>query len=302
MSVKKALITGAAGLIGKEALIPLQDAGFEVTALVRKAPNISGAQQGKDGSGVSYIECNLFDTATLKETFQKIQPKYLLHFAWAAKDDYLTSNINFNFLKASLDLLEFFRENGGKRAVFAGTGFEYEFKDEPLKETDPLKPATVYAMCKNYLRQIAQLYCAQNNLSFGWGRIFYVYGRGEYHKRLTSVIINNSVNNRETVINCGSLLRDYLYTKDIACAFVKFLESNIDGIANICSGKGITLADYALLIASKLGKTKYLKILNEDLKQPPIIVGDNKKLTEEIGYKIQYSYETAIDEILQEIK
>ncbi|MDR3244615.1 MAG: NAD-dependent epimerase/dehydratase family protein [Elusimicrobiota bacterium] len=291
MSNKKVIITGATGLIGKESIKPLQEAGFDIFALT--------IDDYRPSWNINWIDCNLFDTGSVKKAFDEVKPQYLLNFAWATTENYLSSNINFDFLKASLDLLKHFKENGGQRAVFAGTCFEYEFKDSHIKETDNLKPETVYAKCKNHLRQLSELYCLQNNISFGWGRIFYAYGIGEYAKRLTALMVHNLKNNQEVIINNGSLLRDYIFSKDIAGAFVKFLDGNTQGAVNICKGQTISLSDFAAIFAKKLDKLQYLKILNKSNNDPLIIAGDNTRLTKEVGYNIQYDYERAADEILQ---
>ncbi|MDR2191762.1 MAG: NAD(P)-dependent oxidoreductase, partial [Endomicrobium sp.] len=126
------------------------------------------------------------------------------------------------------------------------------------------------------------------------------YGHNENAKRLTAHIINSIKNNKEVTINTGSLVKDYIYSKDIAGAFVKFLDGDTQGIVNICSGRAITLADYALTIAKKLGRPDLIKILNEPTTQPKVIVGDNSKLSTEVGYKIQYSLDQALDNILND--
>jgi nucleoside-diphosphate-sugar epimerase len=293
MTDKKVIITGATGLIGKESIKPLQEAGFDIYALT--------IDDYRPAWNINWIDCNLFDAGSIKKAFDEVKPQYLLNFAWATTENYLSSNINFDFLKAGLDLLKHFKENGGQRAVFAGTCFEYEFKDSPIKETDNLNPETVYAKCKNHLRQLSQLYCLQNNISFGWGRIFYAYGIGEYAKRLTAHIVHNLKNNQEVIINNGSLLRDYIFSKDIAGAFVKFLDGNTQGAVNICKGQTISLADFAAVFAKKLDKLQYLKILNKNNNDPLIILGDNIRLSKEVGYSIQYDYERAADEILQAV-
>lgn len=292
-SYKKVIITGATGLIGKEAVEPLKKSGFEVYALTidKNNPDLD----------IKWIDCNIFNSNKLQEVFSEVKPSHLLNFAWATTDDYLTSNTNFDFLKAGLDLLKFFKENGGKRAIFSGTCFEYAFKDSPLKETDSINPQTVYAKCKNYLRELSELYCSKNDINFGWGRIFYVFGHGENDKRLTSHIINSLKSDKQVTINNGNLIRDYMYAKDIAAAFVKFLDSDINGIVNICTGKGISLKDYALTIGNKLNKSQLVNILQESASATPaIIVGDNTRLTKEVKYLPQYSTDTAIDNILKE--
>ncbi|MDR1696337.1 MAG: NAD(P)-dependent oxidoreductase [Endomicrobium sp.] len=300
-SSKKVILTGASGLIGKEAIEPLKNLGFDIYALTIDSPEVwTHGRMNALQKQVTLVPCDLFNPQEIKSVFEKIKPSHLLNFAWATTGDYLSSNINFDFLTASLNLLKHFSENGGKRAIFAGTCFEYKFKMTPLNETDEVSPETVYAKCKNHLRELSQLYCAQNNVSFSWGRIFYVYGHGENEKRLTAHIIKSIKENKEVIINSGSLIRDYIYSKDIAGGFVKLLDSGVEGIVNICTGKGITLADYALTIANKLGRPDLIKILNEPTNQPPVIIGGNTRLTNEAGYQIQYSLDRAIDNILND--
>ncbi len=289
---KKVLLTGATGLIGKEIIQPLKELGYEISALT--------IDENNPDNGINWIKCNLFDEEAIKQSMEQVKPTHLLNFAWATTGDYLTSGINLEFVKAGLNLLKYFKLNGGKRAVYVGTCFEYKFKDEPLKEYDSLNPQTLYAKSKNALHEIAEEFCKVNDISFGYGRIFYVFGHGENEKRLTAHLIKTLSENKEVIINCGSLIKDYMYTKDIAGAFAALLNSSVEGSVNICTGKGISLRDYSTYIAEKLGKTEYLTIKEEQNNQPKIIVGDNSRLLNEVGYKIQYSFENAIEEILKQ--
>lgn len=291
MNNQKVLLTGVTGLVGKEVIEPLKQMGYQISALT--------IDENNPDNSVNWIKCNLFDEESLKLAIEKVKPTHLLNFAWATTGNYLTSEINFEFVKSGLNLLKYFKQNGGKRAVFVGTCFEYEFKDEPLKETDTINPQTLYAKSKNALHELAEEYCRINDISFGYGRIFYVYGHGENEKRLTAHLINTLSNNGEVIINNGDLVKDYMYTKDIAGAFAAFLNSDVEGSVNICTGKGISLKDYSTYIAKQLGKEEYLKINYEETNQPPIIVGDNTRLTKEVGYEIKYSFEKAIEEILK---
>ena len=147
---------------------------------------------------------------------------------------------------------------------------------------------------------MAQAFCEQNEISFGYGRIFFVFGRKENEKRLTAHIIKSLREDKEVNIINGDFVRDYMYAKDIAGAFAKFVDSNVEGMVNICTGKGISLKDYALTIGKKLKRENLINIKYEALDQPMFIVGDNSRLLNEVGYKIQYPFEKAIDEILED--
>ena len=280
---KKVLVTGATGLIGKELISPLLDAGFEVYAITIDEKN--------PDNGVNWIKGSLFDSNFIEDTMEYIKPTYLLNMAWVTTGDYLKSDINYKFLNAGVDLLKHFKDNGGKRVVYAGTCFEYAFKDEPLKENDTLDPnKTVYTFCKNKLHEVAEYFCKQCDISFGYGRIFYVYGRNEDKSRLTGMVIDKLANNEEVIIKSGNLIKDYMYAKDIAGAFVKFLDTDVVGTVNICTGKKSSIRDFVLSIATQLKKEHLVKFEDEKSNQPPVIVGDNTRLLKEVGYKIKYRH------------
>ena len=252
---KKVVLTGSTGLIGKESIEPLKKAGFEVYCLTSK-------------------NCNLFDYGAVDRFLEQVRPSYLLHFAWITGGDYLTNPINEDYVDASMNLLKSFKKYGGERAVFAGTCFEYAFKNEPIKENDPLDPKSLYAKCKVKLFHKASEYCSRNNISFGWGRIFYVYGHNEKEGRLTQRVVNSLRKNEIITICHGQLVRDYMYSKDIAMLFARFLTTSYEGPLNICSGQGIRLADFALKIASAMGKRDFVDIKYEPCMQADSIVGD----------------------------
>ena len=89
-----------------------------------------------------------------------------------------------------------------------------------------------------------------------------------------------------------------MYTKDIANAFAKFLDSDVKGCVNIATGKGISLEDFARKFAKKMNAENLLTIKQELGNNPPFIVADNSRLINEVGYKIQYTTDKAIDEII----
>lgn len=300
--MKKVLLTGATGLIGKYAIKPLIDAGFEVFAV-----SYSGCNEQLKNDGVNWVKTNLLNFEDIKSLFEKVKPEYLLHFAWdTTPGSYLESNSNFDWHQASLEMLKQFKSNGGKRAVFAGTCFEYEFEYEgqgtPLKENGKLNPTFTYAKCKNLLRQIATLYSDKNDISFGWGRIFYVFGEGEHENRLVPKVINTLTQDKEMTFSTGELVKDYMFAADIAEAFVKFLDTNVEGCVNIASGRPLKIKELVSLIAKKLGKEHLIKFENKPVNEPNVILGDNTRLTKEIKYTPKHSLDEALDIVINSIR
>lgn len=288
---QKVLLTGATGLIGKYAIKPLLDAGFEVHAVSSTKQNLQG---------VSWVKANLLDFNSIKKVFEEIKPDYLLHFAWDTTPGvYIESNANFDWVQSSMEMLKQFHANGGKRTVFAGTCFEYKFQDEPLLEDGELNPTSTYAKCKNLLRQLAELYCEKNDISFGWGRIFYVYGENENVKRLVPHVINSLKNDNEVNISVGELVKDYMFAEDIASAFAAFLNTEIQGCVNICTNTPVKVKDIALKIAQAMNKERLVKIENKPSNEAKIILGNNTRLTKEVGFTPKYTLEQGLDKVIQ---
>ena len=288
---KKVFVTGAKGLIGKETLKPLLDKGYQVYALTT-------GDIPDENNEINWLQGNLFDFETMNLIFAKIKPTHLLHLAWQTTGKF-NDNINFDFLSASLNLLKTFKENGGEKVVIAGTYIEYAESTELLDEyNSPINPQHIYGKCKNYLREIAELYCKSNGISFAWGRIFSAFGLESDLRRLTGDVMNSLFNDKTVEIRSGSLIRDYIYSKDVASAFVEILDSDKQGIFNISTGIATSIKDYVLTIA-KLMKKENLVVFNEQASnQYKFVVGNNSRLRDELGWKTEYTIETALNEII----
>lgn len=271
--MKKVIVTGINGLIGQYIAEPLKDLGFEVYGI--------GTKYIKTNK-FNYIKIDINNISKLRKIFNQIEPQYLIHLAWDIED--LNSNNHFKLLSSSISMLDCFKECGGKKAVYIGTCFEYKYKRIPLKENDKLNPTTIYAKCKNYLREISELYCDKNNIDFCWARIFYTYGKNENNKRLFPQIINGLKNNQKVSINHSQLKRDYMFAGDVAKAIALILNSKFNGIINICSGKSISLENIAITIAKKLNKLELLDLKKLETKEPDSIVGDNSILLNNFNF------------------
>lgn len=287
---KKVFVTGAKGLIGKETLQPLLNKGYKVYALT--TGNILQSDE------INWVQGNLFDYAAINNLIAEIKPARLLHLAWQTTGMF-NDNINFDFLTASIELLKSFKQHGGEKVVIAGTYVEYAESKELLDEyTSPIKPQHVYGKCKNYLREIAELYCVQNNINFAWGRIFSAFGLEKDLRRLTGDVMSSLLNNKTVEIRSGSLIRDYIYSKDVADAFVEILDSDKNGIFNISTGKATSIKDYVLTIARLMGKENLVVFNEQSSNQYKFVVGNNSRLVNEIGWEPKYTIEQALEEVI----
>lgn len=186
------------------------------------------------------------DDTFINHLMAGVKPEYWLHLAWDVNEGNYQSNENYSFLSSGIRLAQAFAENGGKRALYAGSFAEYAASERPLKKTDALDlDRTHYAFCKHHLYEIAERYFRANGVSFGYARIFSNFGARDTHRnRLTGSLWEHFLNDQPLVIKGGSLLRDFIYIKDTAAALVQFLESGVEGTVNICTSKATSVKDF----------------------------------------------------------
>ena len=289
--MKRVLVTGASGFIGRHCLRPLRDRGYEVHAVGRRAR--------QDVDAVTWHETDLLDSCAVAELLDFVRPTHLLHFAWYADPrDYRTSIDNLRWVVASIELLRHFYAAGGRRAVFAGTCFEYDPRFGYFSEgLTPELPATLYGVCKNSLRQLVVAYAARAGLSAAWGRIFYLYGPHEAAPRLVPSVILSLMRGETARCTHGRQLRDFLAVQDVAEAFVAILESNVEGAINVGSGEPVTIRSIVTRIASILHAEGRIDFgaLQAAADEAPAVIADTRRLREQVGWIPRYSLDDELD-------
>ena len=290
--MKRILITGAAGFIGRQTLPLLPDA--EIHAVSR--------QPAEQSDIVQWHQADLFDNVQTSHLLSAIRPTDLLHFAWDVRPSlYWTSLENYQWVSGTLNLLREFHENGGQRAVLAGTCAEYDWHyGYCVEDSTPLDFNTPYAACKSSLYRMAMSYAEQTNLSLAWGRIFFPYGDGEHPKRLIPYVIQSMLKQEAVQTSHGEQYRDFLYIHDVASAFVDLLNSDVTGAVNIGSGEPVRLKDIIYHIADMLDARQLVQLgVRPANHEPPMIVADVQRLRQEVGWKPQYSLVDGLAKTIQ---
>ena len=291
--MKRVLITGATGFVGRHVISPLIQRGYEVHAIT-----IKGAVENDSPARPNcfWHRVDLIDVTATRMLLKKIAPSHLLHFAWFVEaGKYWLSKDNFCWVEASLRLLRTFHEFGGVRAVMAGTCAEYDWTLGYLQEErTPRRPLHPYGVCKSTLFDLAKSYSDQFGLGFAWGRIFFTYGQGEPPSKFVSSIGNAILRNE--LARCGQprLIRDYLYVEDVAGAFIALLDSKVEGAVNIASGRPVTLGEIATAVGAILGAGHLIEFGETLDDEPPLVLGDNHRLIQEVGWKPDFTLEQGL--------
>lgn len=282
--MKKVLLTGGSGFIGRHSIPFLMNNGYEVHAVFHeKEPDFI------KNENIFWYQSNLLDPLEQKELVAKVKPSHLLHFAWyAVPGKYWTSLENFRWVQASMDLFRNFAENGGNRAVVAGTCAEYDWNYGYCSEDiTPLKPSTIYGTCKNSLQQMLQKYSGPAAVSFAWGRIFYPYGPFEHPGRLVSSVICSLLKSQPALCSHGNQIRDLMCVEDAAEAFAALLESDVQGPINIASGQPIALKKIIYTIADIIGRRDLVRLgsLQARDDDPSLLIANCTRLFSELKWR-----------------
>lgn len=280
-AVKRVLVTGATGCVGQFVLPRLVQRGWDVSAVRSHRPAV-------DVTGVKWFQANLLDPADAKRVANESRTTQLLHLAWSIPPgQWAASPENFDWVRASLDLVSAFKASGGKRVVAAGSCLEYDWNAGVCSEdSTPFKPHTVYGTCKHALQLVMSAM-----MPTAWGRIFFLYGPNEHPDRLASSVIRSILAGRPARTSHGRQIRDYLYAEDVADAFVHLLESDFTGEMNIASGQPVELREIVQSIGQLMGRPDLIELgaIPQAATDTPKVVADVTRMKSRLGWSPSWS-------------
>jgi nucleoside-diphosphate-sugar epimerase len=288
---KVVLLTGATGFIGRHAVAPLRARGYQIHAITSK-----GA--AADMPGVQFHQGNLLEPGTAKRVLAAVKPSHLLHLAWfVVPGKLITSPENYEWVRASMELVQEFAAAGGQRVTSCGSGYEYDWRYGFCNEQLTAQvPNTVYGACKQALNLMSENFAATANLSSAWGRVFFLYGPHEHPQRLVSSIILSMLRGEPARSSHGRQIRDYMHVQDVADGLVALLDSDLRGTVNVSSGRATQIRDIVLTLGSLLGRPELVQLgaLPARANDAPMVVGDNAKITAELGWQPKFELEAGL--------
>ena len=299
------LVTGGAGYIGAHACKALARAGYlPVTYdnLVHGHP--AAVKWGPLEEG------NINDRRQLESVMQKYKPDAVMHFAaYAYVGESMENPAKYyhNNAVGTLSLLEAMRQNNINNFIFSSTCATYGMPGQiPIPEHHLQNPINPYGRTKLIIEWILQDFAAAYDLKFVSLRYFNAAGAdpdaeiGEHHSPETHLIplILDVALGRSDQIKIfgtdydtpdGSCIRDYIHVSDLAEAHLLALEylrsQKASDVFNLGNGNGFSVRQVIDAAAEVTGCNISFVDSERRPGDPPILIGDSKKIKRVLGWK-----------------
>lgn len=233
--MKKAIVTGATGFIGKFLVRELVKQNVEVIAVVRRGTkNLNTI----NALPVKIVECNIADYHMLPDMIADRDIDVVFHIAWQGVSDLDARNeaIQMQNLQSTLDLIDAMHIM--RIGCFIGCGSMHEA--ESLVEMNEDKVISnlgyMYKATKTAAHWIGKAKCGTYGIRFFWPLIN-TYGEEERSARLVNTIIRKVLHGESPDLSAGNQYYDFVHVSDVARALILIAEKGVDG-TNYTIGSG----------------------------------------------------------------
>ena len=306
--MKKALVIGAAGFVGKYLIRHLHDeCHMEVVATKLPHENLTELP-------ATVYNLDILSKDDIIELLFEVRPDYIFHLAAqssvsvAWNNPQLTIDIN---IKGGVNVLDAVRELYYKpRILMIGSGEEYGHirpGETPIIEDNRLNPGNIYAATKACQNMIGSIYSKAYDMEVVMVRAFNHIGPGQAPIFVVSdfckQVAEIEKGLREPVMYVGNLSarRDFTDVRDVVRSYALLVQHGRKGETyNVGSGKAVeirTILDMIISLATKeiQVETDPAKIRPVDV---PIIEADITKLQQTTGWQPDIPLAQTIEEVL----
>ncbi|TDI41549.1 MAG: NAD-dependent epimerase/dehydratase family protein [Acidobacteria bacterium] len=306
----RALVTGAAGFVGRHLTAHLKEEGHDVFGLVHPSEESDGP------SGIHVTAADLLDDVALAKAVHDVGPEVIFHLAAFSNPEsslrYARLTFETNFL-GTQNLLEAAKDTGhNPRILLIGSCQQYgqvAESEQPIGEDRPQRPLTPYAVSKASQELLGQRYFLSEGSAVFWTRSFNHTGPGQADSYVCSSFARQVAEiealGREPEIRVGNLTarRDFTDVRDVARAYTAIIERGEPGRAyNVCRGDAVAIQEILDVLVSLATVPVEVKVDPERYHalDAPLIVGDAARLTDEIGFAPRYLLRETLEDLLND--
>ena len=297
--MKKILITGGNGYVGKELINTIQN-----TYKVHVADKNLNRIKNKKYKKIKLHKINLTKNKETKLLINKINPDIIINLAATHFIPECEKYPDLCFANNVLTVINLMKKIDKKcKFIHISSASVYKHSKSSLKEnTSPIKPSDIYGISKLQSEQVVNHYGNKKNIDYLIVRLFNVIGPGETNPHFVPEIISQLKRNRN-IIKLGNLKakRDFIDVRDVANAISKLCTKKYSSlknnkIVNLASGKTISLMN-VLNIIKKITKSNFkIKINEKKLRKNdnPVILASINKISKFINWKPKYKIKNSL--------
>lgn len=269
----KVLVTGAGGYIGRHVVHALQERGVDVVAT-----QLPGLPLPPSGDGVAWIECDIFDPASVA-TLTEVDAA--VHLAWEAGFVH-NDPVHMTRLSDHFRFLDALALAGVPRIAALGTMHEIGYHEGAIDEDTPTNPKSLYGIAKDALRRAITQRLAGTQTSLQWLRCFYIYGDDAQSQSIFAKISRAAASGETSFpFTSGKNSYDFIEVSELGRQIAAtVLQGEITGVINCCTGEPRTLADQveSFIVDRKLSITLQYGAFPDRPYDSPGVWGDASKI------------------------
>ena len=245
--MKRAVVTGATGFIGKALTKELLDRGVEVWAVVRDGRKLDNIQSEM----LHIVEADFGQYLHLAEKITVRSFDVFFHFAWAgygaATNDceVQTANVLYAYgaAKAAAEL-------GARRFVFADSSHEYLVSKAADGEWGR---CSVYGTAKHCAQQMCRTAAHNAGMEFVGVMFVNIFGVGDMSNRSTNTMLRKLLNNEDLDLVREDRLYDWTYIDDCVEGAIMAAERGSSGKVYYVGGEPRRFGEIMTEVCSALG-------------------------------------------------
>jgi len=309
--MKNILVAGGAGFIGSNYInhILSERDDYNIINLdnLTYAGNLENLKSSENKKNYTFIKGNISNSELVSFIFNKYKIKYVINFAAESHVDrsilgseifYMSNVIGTNVL------LEVSRRNEIEKFIQISTDEVYGSlgKEGLFTESTPISPNSPYSSSKASADMMALSFYHTYKMPVVVTRCSNNYGPLQFPEKLIPLMIINALNNKRLpVYGDGMNVRDWIYVIDHNRAIDMVYEKGKTGeVYNIGASNEMPNITIIKLILAHLKKTEDLiQYVDDRPGHDRRYAIDSSKIQNELGWKPQHSFESAISETIE---